>query len=243
MNEQGYTLLEVTLFLAISGLLALVAFIGLGPRLRNVRFTDAVRSLESSIQRNLAESNLGSRQMNTTVTCSDAPGGGLSIPNNPPGGTQPGSSGHCVLNGRAAIISDDRITYRAIVSRREALDPCTETDRFRRIAICHRATVLANTQQQPAVYTYSNGVRVTSGLPDTGAQGYGYMINPENGSQVIFNYQHTNPSGTGQLRLSAVTATSNPENPVDVCYALSSRRAQITFSNQTLTPIVNFEGC
>lgn len=249
MNEQGYTLLEVTLFLAISGLLALVAFIGLGPRLRNVRFTEAVRSLESSIQRNLAESNLGSRQMNTRVSCVDHPSnGGLVVPNNPATGTQSGSSEHCVLNGRVAIIGNDRITYREVISRRE---PVTTTcynanasNSFNLIAVCHRATVLSNAELAPSVYTYSNGVRVTGGLPPSNAQGYGYLVHPTDGTRVIFRFQRSGSTGHGQLRhVAAANLVAATNSSLDVCYGLGSRRAQITFSNQTLTPKVNFEGC
>lgn len=243
LNEQGYTLLEVTLFLAISGLLALVAFIGLGPRLRNVRFTEAVRSLESSIQRNLAESNLGSRQMSSQITCQPADsGGGLSIQRDQPGGSQSGATGSCVLNGRVAIIEQGNITYREIVSLRESAE-CAVGSAFQAIAECHRATVLSNDQQSPITHNYNNGVQAISGLPSSAVQGYGYVVHPADGSRIIFRYQQPDSTGGGILLSEATEVETNPSSSLDVCYALSSRRAQITFSNQTLTPIVNFEGC
>lgn len=46
-NQEGFTLTEVMLFLAVSGFLVMIALAGLGGRINRVRFTDAMRSLES----------------------------------------------------------------------------------------------------------------------------------------------------------------------------------------------------
>lgn len=54
-NKKGFTIIEVVLFLALSGLLFLVGFIGVGLRTRSVQSTDSMRSLESYIQQELNE--------------------------------------------------------------------------------------------------------------------------------------------------------------------------------------------
>ena len=69
MNKRGFTLLEVALFFSITGLLALVAFAGLGPRLRNVRFTDATRTLEASVQQELSNYQFGVNQRESNINC------------------------------------------------------------------------------------------------------------------------------------------------------------------------------
>lgn len=51
VNQAGYTIIEVTLFLAVSGLLVLVAIIGTGNTIRASRFTDSSRTLHAYIQK------------------------------------------------------------------------------------------------------------------------------------------------------------------------------------------------
>lgn len=50
-EESGYTIIEVSLFLAVSGLLVLVAFIGTGATIQASRFTDSSRSLHAYVQK------------------------------------------------------------------------------------------------------------------------------------------------------------------------------------------------
>lgn len=45
-NQNGFTIIEVLLFLGLTGLFMLIAFAGIGQRTDNVRLTDSIRSLE-----------------------------------------------------------------------------------------------------------------------------------------------------------------------------------------------------
>lgn len=49
-RQAGYTIVEVTLFLALTGLLVMVVLIGFGGTIDNNRKTDSTRSLESAIE-------------------------------------------------------------------------------------------------------------------------------------------------------------------------------------------------
>ena len=69
MNTKGFTLLEVSLFLAVSGALGLIAFVGLGPRLRNVRFTQSIRLIESTINAQFAASQSGQNNRPANFIC------------------------------------------------------------------------------------------------------------------------------------------------------------------------------
>lgn len=50
-RQAGYTIVEVTLFVAVSGLLLLVAVVGTGTTIRTIRFTDSARSLTTYVQK------------------------------------------------------------------------------------------------------------------------------------------------------------------------------------------------
>lgn len=50
-GEQAFTIVEVMLFLALTGLFLLIAFIGVGSRSQQVQFTDSMRSLQSFMQK------------------------------------------------------------------------------------------------------------------------------------------------------------------------------------------------
>ena len=50
LSQEGFTLIEIILFLALSGLFLMIAFAGIGGRNQAVQFTDSMRSLHSSLQ-------------------------------------------------------------------------------------------------------------------------------------------------------------------------------------------------
>jgi hypothetical protein len=53
-NQKVFTIIEVLLFLAISGLFFLIAFIGLGGRRANIQLTDSMRSLQAYLEKEMA---------------------------------------------------------------------------------------------------------------------------------------------------------------------------------------------
>jgi|GEM_PF-1995767 type II secretory pathway pseudopilin PulG len=50
INKSGFTIIESMLFLAITALVFVVGFAGIGSRLEAVRYTDSVRNLESDVE-------------------------------------------------------------------------------------------------------------------------------------------------------------------------------------------------
>ena len=118
MNTKGFTLLEVSLFLAVSGALGLIAFVGLGPRLRNVRFTQSIRLIESTINAQFAASQSGQNNRPANFICQSS-GGGLSVSalaDNPVG-----SSEDCVINGKVVYFENNKMTFYSVISRRSPL--------------------------------------------------------------------------------------------------------------------------
>lgn len=232
LNSKGYTLMEVTLFLAISSALALIAFIGLGPRLRNVRFTDAVRGVEASVVQAMSSdvSVVNTRNSEACVL-----GGPESTA---------GSSESCVLNGTAIIFDGNRsVKYRSVVSRREPRANC-DTSELAGVLKCYDSRVLADNETSTnREYFFTNGlVRVTDKNSDTDV--FVVLQNPEN--QDVYRF-HAVPSffPQGYLNRDGNFDPLDETQPnFDVCFRLDSRRAKLSFKNGESEPVVTFnEDC
>lgn len=86
-DQRGFTIIETTLFLALSAALVLVAILGTGTLIRSVRFSDSVRSTHSFIQSQYDEILNGVNPRNTAEVC------GSSSPKEP-------GKGNCLLLGK-----------------------------------------------------------------------------------------------------------------------------------------------
>ncbi len=232
MNKQGFTLLEVTLFFAVSGLLALVAFAGLGPRLRNVRFTDAVRALESTTQKQLSDFKSGANLRPENIGCSLS-GGSLQILNTETNQTA-GSSADCIINGRLAVLGEDRAVYYPVVSLRNKINTCA-ADATHGTLFCHSPTILGFSNSITEV-SHRNGARITS--PSIG----------------LLYLQDPNGTETKLMGFNALQVPVDTVHPIDpdvdlrslpqvACMGLGGRTAQLQYNSGSLQPQITFEGC
>ena len=101
-SQRGFTILEVTLFLAISGMLLLVAVTGVNGSIRTNRMADTTKSLESYIETQISEVRSG--VMKQQVDASNK----LSCPtqSKPIATPQfPGSSDVCIVMGRLLVFT------------------------------------------------------------------------------------------------------------------------------------------
>lgn len=219
---MGYTLLEVSLFLAISSGLTVVAILGLGPRLTNVRFTSAMRDLQSNVTKNISSSELGKNTDSQKKDCT-ASGTNLNVTN-----TGSSNSSTCVLIGRLAVFSSDRVDYRPIVGLRSTLS-CAVTDKysFDAIKTCNLARVL----DVSSSYQYAN--RITKS--PTSKTSYGYVRSPDNNAEHRFIIESPSDS---QFQLSGVSTLAEK----DVCYQLSGRQAHLSLSTKNSQPKLIFNG-
>ncbi len=87
-NQKGFTIIEVVLFLALSGLFLTIAFAGIRGRTENIQFTDSMRSLQSFL---VSEQNKLTNGVNSSPLSPQGCGsfGGLT-----------GKSNGCILLGR-----------------------------------------------------------------------------------------------------------------------------------------------
>lgn len=94
-SESGFTVVEISIFLAISALLLLVAFIGTGTTLSATRFTDSVRSLQSYFQEQYSSILNGVNERSGQEVCDAATGQVTSSPT-----PQEVGQSSCLLLGR-----------------------------------------------------------------------------------------------------------------------------------------------
>ena len=246
MNNKGFTLLEVTLFLAISGALGLIAFLGLGPRLRNVRFTQSVRLIENTINAQFKSSTSGENVRPAKFTCTTGgPFGTLSIGQPAGGATNPtGSSANCVINGKMVFFEGDKMTFYSIISRRVGTrSDCPTASTLTDIETCYMPQLTGVDQNEPpdAVgVAYSSGVNATFPASPTNYRGYGYIQSPNGVQHYPFFFTQTSVQ-SAQKYLQGSTTT--PSGSLAMCLELSGRRATLTVAENDIKPKISFEGC
>lgn len=123
-SQSGFTIVEVMLFLAITGLLFLIGFLGTGAQLQQVRFTDSMRSLHSFLQKQYSLVSTGANPRAAETTCTVNVGD----PNAPPvfgagapvAGDTAGDDSECVLLGKLVKFTPDssNLTTYYVVGRR-----------------------------------------------------------------------------------------------------------------------------
>lgn len=116
---DGFTIIEVILFLAISGMLLLMAMIGSGEMARHARFSDTVNSFHSNVQRYYEEVTNGVNTRATTGACG--------------AGSVEGGTDSCLLLGRVISFGEDTSmgTVRYVTGSFNVADTGTIYDQIR----------------------------------------------------------------------------------------------------------------
>ncbi len=241
MNKRGYTLLEVILFLAITTGLAVIAFAGLGPRVRNARFTDSMRSLESNIASNLGSVASGKNTRVKISSCIENDGL-IKVTEEQTTGIVAGSSENCVINGVAAVLNNDNsIQYRQLVSLRERKLGCTSppsanlgepSDPVLDLIKCYRTTMLGPEASSSVIYSYQNGMRRVSSTANSTT--FAVLQHPETGKTYRLEAVPIN-SANGSL-FSSFQHKTDINHEFDSIYCLNSRVATLRFSNSKDVP-------
>lgn len=226
MNKGGYTLIEVSLFLAISGMLTLVAIVGIGPRLTNVRFSAGMRDIQNNLTKELSSSSLGHSTNSKIVTCSDNPLGSAT----PPDGSAGGQNSSCVLAGKIAIVRATKIEYRDIVATADIVPGywCnnSESGSFDQVKKCYKPRIVTDAIQPAKYYTFPSGIVRT--YPDTD-QAYGFIKSPENNS--TFHFYITEgfgwSIGFGASLDNDYIKYNTTDSTYPACFKLSNRSAKL----------------
>ena len=236
MNRLGFTLLEVALFFAITGLLALVAFAGLGPRLRNVRFTDSVRTLESTAQRQLSDFQAGVNKRPANIGCTVA--GGAPSLTELAIGQKAGSSADCVVNGSVAVFSEEAAIFYPVVSSRKIDPGCSNHPLFGDI-FCYRPTIVGYDSSVTSS-AYNNGLRTKVDSP-TDDVAILYLQDPSGTETRLLPLKRSLVPNGGVHKIAYDEVGDS--FPSSFCVELSGRTAKLEYTNSGLKPTVTFEGC
>lgn len=236
MNKHGFTLLEVALFFGITSLLALLAFAGLGPRLRNVRFTDAVRTLESTTQRQLSDFQSGVNTRPANIGCTV--NGDFPELSEAATGQTAGSSANCIINGRAALFSEESVRFYPVVSVRKTSTSCSPHPTYGEL-FCYGPTIVGYASSV-SESSYNNGLRMKA--------------DPTVRDVAILYLQDPNGTETRLMPLNAAQVPTTGVYKIEVgdvgssflssfCVELSGRSAKLEYNENGLKPTITFEGC
>ena len=111
-NKQGFTIIEVMLFLAISGALTVAVLVGAGASISQQRYRDSVNSLSHFLQQQYSEATIVRNDRDTNWTCN----GALGVVAAPVGGDSRGAT-DCVVLGKYISLADKKVTVQTVVGR------------------------------------------------------------------------------------------------------------------------------
>ncbi len=117
-RQDGFTIIEVMLFLGVTGLLAIGILVGSGIAIGQQRYRDSVNSLKSLIQEQYSQTANVVNSRDGQWTCSAAAG----VTEETAGGGQPRGTSDCVLLGRFLTINElgTKITISNIAGHRDS---------------------------------------------------------------------------------------------------------------------------
>jgi len=257
LNKKGFTLMEVTLFFAISGVLALVAIAGLGPRLRNVRFSSGMRDIQSNIVKEFSTSSLGLNQ-DERVNCVVGMDGRVSFDPIAPSGDA-GTQEECVLVGRAVGVYKDYLRYYSVVARRTPETVSGGCTGLEGLINCYNPTVVhsdsssADPDGPPittamesvdglipgsTVYRFSNGIKLRDGEEDLA---FGYIQHPNGTESHRFFFKADRAWLAYGMGGNTLDADFEADRDGKICMELSGRKAALKFDVAKNEPEVVFE--
>jgi len=111
-SETGFTIVETMLFLAITGLLIMGAFAGVGNSINNQKYRDSVTSLQSKLQEQYSDTSSvdNDRSASAYMTCD-------TNANVSTGGSTPLGQSDCVILGKYITYSsdDNKLVIRKVI--------------------------------------------------------------------------------------------------------------------------------
>lgn len=113
-RQAGFTIVEISLFMAITGLLFMIAIAGTSNAIRSFRFTDSSRSLEAFVQKQYDDIINGLNNRSNTVSCS---GGTIDT-----SASQNVGTSNCLLIGKLLVFrtNDPNVTVYNVIGTEPA---------------------------------------------------------------------------------------------------------------------------
>lgn len=207
-KSYGFTIIEVMLFLAVSGALAVAVLVGSGVAIGQQRYRDSVSSLKAFIQQQYNQTTNTANSRSGSEACDNAT---VIVPPSPVPTPQPRGTTNCLLLGRALSVSPDgtQITAVSVVAYRVSdTAPVEATDRLELSRNYRLAASPLDTEPQSVAW----GARIVK-PKTTLAQPLSMMIiySPLSGSIMTF------VSETAQPDFNALAALGPNTTATDLC--------------------------
>lgn len=202
-GAKGFTIIEVTIFLAISGLLLLAMFLGTGTIVSQQRFKDTTDNLQSFVQSQYEEVVNGVNTRTSGVVC------GVSV-------TDPGRS-TCLLLGKVLTINPGNATIQAsYVISTAALNGAEADDREKLVQASLKVVDAGqSTYELKWGATISQATRSTTALslPGRGTiDTVAFVQLPDSGRIVQLYYKNTKGYTTDNQSSALVETITNDTN-------------------------------
>jgi prepilin-type N-terminal cleavage/methylation domain-containing protein len=203
-SNQGFTIIETMLVLAVTGVMVAGLLVGLGSSINNQRYLDSVSSFKSFIQEQYLQLSNVTNDRDENWTCDSS-----AVPVEVNGGTAPGQS-NCVLLGVGIV--DDRITTAVVVGY-----PIVDAASSSTIALVKSNYVLGISKSSIEQNSLEWGAQIAwprtgveSSTPTTPRSLAMLLINsPENGTIYTFTSDTVNEiDSVSSLTLSNMIVTS-----------------------------------
>lgn len=207
-KSNGFTIIEVMLFLAVVGALAVGVLVGSGVAIGQQRYRDSVSTLKGFIQQQYNQTTNTANSRSGAEACTNAV---IVVPPNPVPTPQPRGTTNCLLLGRGLSLSPDgtQITAVSVVAyRRSDTAPVEATDRLELTTNYSLATSPLDSETQTVAW----GARIVKPKTTT-SKTLSMMIiqSPLSGSILTF------VSETYLPNLNALAALGPNTAPTDLC--------------------------
>lgn len=116
-NNHGFSIIEVMLFLAISGALTVAVLVGAGTSISQQRYRDSVNSLSNLLQQQYSEVTTVRNDRDTKWTCDGVAG----LVEAPAGGASRGTT-DCAVIGKYLSLDDKKVTIQTVIGKTTALN-------------------------------------------------------------------------------------------------------------------------
>lgn len=206
-HQRGFTVIEVTLFLAITGALFLIALIGTGNTIRSVRFSDSGRSLTAFVQRQYDEIINGLNNRSGAERCAN---GAVS-----PGTQTPGTS-NCLLMGKLIVftVNSPNITVYNVVGTEPSTVDYAQTDT--QLISAFNPQVITNANTSTYSIPWQAFISGTKRVNDNqGVNGLLLIRSPKSSRIVSYTYKPTTPVAANLS--SVVNAAANVGRTTNFC--------------------------
>lgn len=225
-SQRGYTVVEVSLFLAVSGLLFLVAVLATGNTIRTFRFTDSGNSLKAYVQKQYDNVLNGVNPRSDTVSCV----GGVVVP----GSQTPGTS-NCYFIGKLMLFkqNESKVTTYDIIGTEPPNINFGQSDE--QLIASYQPKVVTTV----GVETYSipweafiSGVRrvSTADASPVAANALAIIRSPVSSRIVSYSYKEANATPTIDVTTIVSNASTNANKLTNYCVTsadLASSRAKL----------------